>query len=360
MNNAERSKKAMDIGRRYRGEADGRLEDPPGSATMKEIFPEHLKITEEYLLADVMSRPGLTMREHSMIIIATLMVVRFEGGLKGHMNWALNVGISREEMVEIMMHVGQCAGWPVGIEIFKLIEDAYPGYLAEIKDTPLKCIPVGQRLSPKECCMLTIAVYAAGRFGDRLEGEMQHALKTGISEETILEVIMQVTPFAGWPAGVQALRSAKNVFSSERTDGRNFTRDTDRDQWSRSSEREEKGRKIIQKLQDEADEENLFGFMGEVCPDFLRVITEEHLFGEVWARPGLGLRDRTMITLAVLIAFRCSDELKAHIGYARSAGISKKEIQEIALHVANYTCWGHGNSIAKVAEEVFSQKEKSS
>jgi 4-carboxymuconolactone decarboxylase len=357
MNHSERSEKAMDISRRYRGEADGRLKDPPGSVAMREIFPEHLKITEEYLLADVMSRPGLTMREHSMIIIATLVVVRFEGGLKGHMNWALNVGISREEMVEIIMHVGQRTGWPVGIELFKLIEDAYPGYLAEIKDTPLKCIPLGQRLSSKEHCLLTITVYATGRFGDRLEGEIQHALKTGISEETILEVIMQITPFAGWPAGVQALRSAKNVFSSKRTEGISFTRAPDRGQCTRSSEREEMGRKIIQKLQNKADEENLFGFIGEVCPDFLRVITEGHLFGEVWSRPGLGLRDRTMITLAVLIAFRCSDELKAHIGYARNAGISKKEIQEVALHVANYTCWGHGNSIAKVAEEVFSRKE---
>jgi 4-carboxymuconolactone decarboxylase len=355
MNDFERSKKAMDLAWRYRGETDGKLNDPSPYGIIRDIFPDYVNMTEEYLLADVMARPGLTLREHSMVIIATLVAIRFEG-VRGHMNWALNIGISREEVAEIMMHVGQRAGWPVGIEIFKLIEDAYPGYLAKVKEMPLAGILSGPRLSTRELSMLDIAVYTACRFGERLEGELRQALNIGISEETLLEVIMQATPFAGWQAGVQALRAAKKVFSSEGGKQRLLTRDGDRKHGLRSSERGEKGRNIIQELQGDVDEENVFGFLGEVCPDFLRVITEEHLFGEVWSRPGLGLRDRAMITLAVLIAFRCREELKSHMGYALNAGVSQEEIKEIIMQVANYTCWGSGVQAAQVAGEVFSRK----
>ena len=355
-NQSERLKKAEALARRYRGETDGKLNDPSPYPILKEHFPDYARMTEEYLLADVMSRPGLTLRERSMIIIATLVAIRFTGA-RGHMNWALNVGISREEVTEIIMHVGQHAGWPVGIEVFKLIEEAYPGYLAEIRDTPLNRTRSGARLSAKETCMLTIAVQAACRFGERLEGELRRGLEIGISEGALLEVILQVTPFAGWPAGVQALRVAKNAFSSGSTEQGGFPKSPDRGDSVPSSERREKGLKIIQELHGEAEGKNTFGLLGEVFPDFLRVITEEHLFGEVWARPGLSLRDRTMITLAVLIAFRCKDEIKEHTGYALRAGVSKEEIGEIIMHVANYGCWGAGVNAGQFAAEAFRQKQ---
>lgn len=131
------------------------------------------------------------------------------------------------------------------------------------------------------------------------------------------------------------------------------------------SERREKGRGIIRQLQGERGVDEIFSLMGEVFPDFLK-ITEERLFGDIWSRSGLSLRDRIMIALAIIIEMRYGDDtyidlhnqlLKAHMRYALNSGMSKEEILEVILHVANYTCWGAGYQAIKVAKDVFSSKE---
>jgi 4-carboxymuconolactone decarboxylase len=208
----DRFEKAMNIARRYRGEVDGEIRSLPRH--MKEIFPNYYDMTEEYLLADVMSRPRLTLREHSMIIITTLMLTH-RTGLRGHMNWALNVGLSREEVSEIIMHSAHYGGWPAGEEIIQLINAAYPGFVENSKENPLKKVWTGSGLTPRERDMLTLAALVACRFGDRLRAHIAGALDNGISREEILEIIMQVTPFSGWPVGVEALRIASEVFKED-------------------------------------------------------------------------------------------------------------------------------------------------
>jgi len=181
---------------------------------MLEVFPDIGIMTDEYLLGDVMSRPILSMRERSMIIIAALMMVRHEG-TRGHMNRALNVGLSREEVIEIILQAAPYGNWPVGDEIFSLIERAYPGYLQTVKENPFSKVWSQPGLSLRERTMVTMACLIARRFGDRLKAHMHHALNIGLSREEILEVIMQTTAFSGWPVGVEAIRVAKDVFSTK-------------------------------------------------------------------------------------------------------------------------------------------------
>ena len=214
MSHSERSEKAIDIARRYRGVVGGKVNEPEPYPVLREIFPDHVTMTEEYLLADVMSRPGLTLREHSMIIIATLTAIRFEGGLKGHMNWALNVGLSREEVIEIVMIVSRYGGWPEEDEIVRLIDEGYPGFLEKTNENPLEKVWSHPGLTQGEHSLITIAAFVALRFSDRLKASISHGLDNGLSRERILEIIMQVTPFAGWPVGTEALRIANDVFSS--------------------------------------------------------------------------------------------------------------------------------------------------
>ncbi|MFC1909633.1 carboxymuconolactone decarboxylase family protein [Chloroflexota bacterium] len=123
------------------------------------------------------------------------------------------------------------------------------------------------------------------------------------------------------------------------------------------SERQERGQSIIQQLQGGTDKDEIFSLIEEVFPDFLKVVTEEQIFGDVWSRPGLALRERAMIVMAVLIAFRFTDELKAHMRYALNIGLSQEEILEVIMQVAPYTCWGCGVGATRLAGEVFSAKE---
>lgn len=87
-------------------------------------------------------------------------------------------------------------------------------------------------------------------------------------------------------------------------------------------------------------------------PDFWKV-TQEHIFGEIWSRPGLALRDRSIITMVALIVLAKPDELKGHMGYALNIGISKEEILEMIMHVAHYAGWPAGVNALRVAKEVF-------
>jgi 4-carboxymuconolactone decarboxylase len=77
------------------------------------------------------------------------------------------------------------------------------------------------------------------------------------------------------------------------------------------------------------------------------------LFGDVWERKEMGKRDRSIITVAVLIATYRTEELKGHMGRALDNGVSVQELREIVLHVTFYGGWPTGVNAARVLKEVL-------
>lgn len=90
--------------------------------------------------------------------------------------------------------------------------------------------------------------------------------------------------------------------------------------------------------------------------DGLAELTIDHLFANVWSRSGLSLRDRSMITVALLAAQGRDDELRSHLLGAANQGISKAEIEEIMIHVAHYAGWPAGHHGLKVVSAVASER----
>ena len=78
--------------------------------------------------------------------------------------------------------------------------------------------------------------------------------------------------------------------------------------------------------------------MGDVAPK-LAELTDDVLFGDVWARPGLSPRDRSLVTVAALIALNRTDQLKSHLGRALTNGLSEAELAEVVTHLAFYAGW---------------------
>lgn len=76
-------------------------------------------------------------------------------------------------------------------------------------------------------------------------------------------------------------------------------------------------------------------------------------WGQVWARPGLDRRTRSAVTLAVLTALHCHDELAMHVEAARRNGLTPEEIAEVLLHTAVYAGAPAGNAAFSVAERVL-------
>ena len=92
--------------------------------------------------------------------------------------------------------------------------------------------------------------------------------------------------------------------------------------------------------------------MKEVAPG-LAELTVDVLFGDVWERPGLSKRDRSLITVATLIALYRTGQLPGHIGRALDNGVTKAEIGEIITHIAFYAGWPTAAQAAQIAKEVF-------
>ena len=92
--------------------------------------------------------------------------------------------------------------------------------------------------------------------------------------------------------------------------------------------------------------------MAEVSPK-LAQLTEDVLFGDVWERPGLSKRDRSLVTVAALIALYRTDQLRGHIGRALENGVTKEEIGEVINHMAFYAGWPTAANAVRVAKEVY-------
>ncbi len=82
-------------------------------------------------------------------------------------------------------------------------------------------------------------------------------------------------------------------------------------------------------------------------------LTEQVLFGDVWERPGLSKRDRSLITVAALTALYRPEQLRGHIERALGNGVTKDEISELITHLAFYSGWPTAVTAASVAKEVF-------
>ena len=85
-------------------------------------------------------------------------------------------------------------------------------------------------------------------------------------------------------------------------------------------------------------------------------LSERVLFGEVWERPGLSKRDRSLITCATLIALGRERQLVGHLGRALDNGLSKKELSEVITHLAFYAGWPAAMTAAQVAKDVFDKR----
>lgn len=86
-------------------------------------------------------------------------------------------------------------------------------------------------------------------------------------------------------------------------------------------------------------------------------LTDDVLFGDVWERPGLSKRDRSMITVASLVALSRQAQLRSHLGRALDNGVTEDEIIELITHLAFYSGWPTAMSAMLTAKEVLDERK---
>ena len=92
--------------------------------------------------------------------------------------------------------------------------------------------------------------------------------------------------------------------------------------------------------------------LGEMAPK-LAELTDNVLFGDVWARPQLSRRDRSLVTVSALIAMNRPDQLRSHLALARRNGLTREELIEAITHLAFYSGWPNAVGAVTIAKEVF-------
>ena len=92
-------------------------------------------------------------------------------------------------------------------------------------------------------------------------------------------------------------------------------------------------------------------------PDLVNY-THETVYGEVWEKKGLSKRDRSLVTVAALIAMYRPEQLEGHLGRAINNGVTVDEIKEVITHLAFYAGWPSAMSAAQLAYTVFVEGKK--
>lgn len=112
----------------------------------------------------------------------------------------------------------------------------------------------------------------------------------------------------------------------------------------------EKGQKVM---------EQLFGARAEETrPAFkdMMTLTGDYLFGEIWSREALPVKDRSLITVAILAADSHGPQLRAHLKGALNIGHSPDALREVMIHVGHYAGWPTGMNGLAALEEVMAEQ----
>lgn len=92
--------------------------------------------------------------------------------------------------------------------------------------------------------------------------------------------------------------------------------------------------------------------MGDIAPKMAE-LTDTVLYADVWERPQLSKRDRSLVTVSALIAMNRPEQLRSHLALARQNGVTEEELIEAITHLAFYSGWPNAVTAISVAKEVF-------
>lgn len=117
----------------------------------------------------------------------------------------------------------------------------------------------------------------------------------------------------------------------------------------------ERGMKIRREVLGDAHVDAAEARKDEFTADFQELITR-YAWGDVWARPGLDRRARSIATLAALVSLRAEGEIAMHVRAALGNGLTPEEIKEVILHTAVYAGVPAANSAFAIAQEVIAEQ----
>jgi 4-carboxymuconolactone decarboxylase len=122
-------------------------------------------------------------------------------------------------------------------------------------------------------------------------------------------------------------------------------------------QRYEQGLKVRREVLGDAHVDKSLQNRNTFNEDFQELITR-YAWGEIWSRPGLPRKTRSMITLAMMVALNRADEFRLHMRAALNNGVTREEIKEVLLQTAIYCGVPAANNAFHIAEEILGEPKK--
>lgn len=197
-------------------------------------------------------------------------------------------------------------------------------------------------LSERDRCIITIAAlitrgqtFALGHYAER-------ALQSGVKPAEISEIVTHLAYYAGWPNAMAAVPPIGEVFARHHIGPEQLPAIAPPP--LPIDEHAEAARATMVQEQ-----------FGQVAPGLVEYTTD-YLFKDLWLRPDLAPRDRSLITVAALIAAGQVAQIPYHLNRAMDNGLTRSEAAEVITHLAFYAGWPNAMSALPVAKEVFAKR----
>lgn len=416
---ADRAAPATSDSRRYRDglavlKAVGGKDYDVQLRRLAEVAPDLARFTVEFGYGDLVSRPGLDLPQRELCTVASLIALgSVEPQLKYHMHGFLNVGGQPEELIELLILAVALCGFPSAINGIALVREVFSE--RSIALVPLAAVPESARdrlaagidylaqigpawnlaqpslcavapelarwtvefavgdilsrrvLSEKQKQLAAVSMLAArGNRSGALRYHLAAALASAVSPAEIVEVLMQLTGYAGFPAALNAFTVARELFAAGEAGDRGAAAalpsalksvlhapgEVDEAKEAKETRRERGARTLAQTSKQSGDAV-VKGF-DDLAP-LLGQLLLEHAGGDIFARTGIDAKTRELAAISALAAVgskTCETPLRVHVVAALNVGATRQEIIETLYNLLPYCGYpAVHQAVAIVAEE---------
>ena len=199
-------------------------------------------------------------------------------------------------------------------------------------------------LSPRDRSIVTVAALIARIQTIEMPFHFALALDHGVKPSELSEIITHLAFYSGWANAMSAVAVAKGIFHQ---------RGIGIDQLPPAKDK-------LMPLDEEAEAQRatqVNNNFGHVSPGLVQNTTDL-LFRDLWLRPALAPRDRSLVTVSALIASGQVAQITYHLKRAMDNGLTQPEASEVLKHIAFYAGWPNAFSALPVVKEVFEKRQK--
>ena len=199
-------------------------------------------------------------------------------------------------------------------------------------------------LAPRDRSIVTLAALIARNQTIEMPYHFNLALDNGVKPSEISEIITHLAFYSGWSNAMSAVAVAKDVFAEHKI----------------GTDRLPPASVPLLPLDQAAEAQRAARVgdqFGSVAPGIVQYTTDV-LFRDLWLRPDLAPRDRSLVTISALIAAGQLAQFPSHLNRAMDNGLTQPEAAEVITHLAFYAGWPNAFTALPLAKDVFEKRPK--